>query len=97
MATQTTALDVPSAYSIVTSSSDKGCLTFNAHADLILSNPARKSQGRALVCGHNDTLIINYAGDFKGGLQIAGLKTAPAGTQTTDVVIDASGNLYRQS
>ena len=32
-----------------------------------------------------------------GGLRIEGLPTAPAGTQTTGLVVDEKGNIYRQS
>ena len=34
---------------------------------------------------------------LSGGLRIEGLKTAPAGTQTTGLGVDSNGNVYRQS
>ena len=34
---------------------------------------------------------------LNGGLRIEGLTTAPAGTQTTGLVVDNNGNVYKQS
>jgi hypothetical protein len=31
------------------------------------------------------------------GMQLLGLKTAPAGIATSDLCVDANGNVYRQS
>ncbi len=38
-------------------------------------------------------LVISVA----HGLQLVGLTTAPAGTPTSDLCVDANGNVYRQS
>jgi len=94
-------LTVPDAFVVQISGGDQGSLTFNEHADLILSNPSRSSSGRALVAAGGNQLIINWASDFTGGVAIAGqvqlpnLSEVPPGVTTDIVRVDAAGNLYR--
>jgi hypothetical protein len=74
---------------------------FNQAGDIILSNPARKSDGRALVAYHKDQLVVNFKNDFKGGVMIYGLKSlqdipdAPSGMKAFHLVVDEKGNVYK--
>lgn len=101
-----TNIDSNGSLTITTTTGDKSTFTFNEHSDVILDNPVRKSGGRALVTGHDDCLVINYANDFTGGVVVNGLSlagvnakdlpTAPGGVNTFDIVMDASGKLYKK-
>jgi|GEM_PF-4144453 len=90
---------------IVSTGGQKASFTFGDQGDFVISNPARKSEGRAMVVWTGDQLVINYDNDFKGGVVINGLQLgplfkdlplAPSGTNVFDIVVDANGNLYRQ-
>jgi hypothetical protein len=48
-------------------------------------NNLENAAGRALVI------------TMPSGLRLVGLTTAPAGTPTTDLCVDANGNVYKQS
>lgn len=89
-------------FTVETNAGDKPTFTFNTAGDFIMDNPARKSSGRALVANVEDVLVINFAKDFAGGVHIDGLsrlvnlKTAPAGVNTFDIVVDKDGNVYKK-
>lgn len=94
-------LSVTERFSVVTTTGDHGSLEANSHGDLYLKNPARRSGGRALVPSGSNTLVINWANDFSGGVQIQGkirlpnLGPPPSGVETDRVLVDAEGNLYK--
>lgn len=48
---------------------------FNQHGDFILNNDKRKANGRALVPAGGNVLVINWAGDFAGGVSVASAMT----------------------
>ena len=86
---------------LATDSGEKGSLDVNSAGDLSLENPARKSKGRALVPGVDNTLVVNLDGDFKGGTMLHGkiimpnLQAPPAGVTTDRVLVGPDGTLYR--
>ncbi len=77
----------------------------NSGADFILGTSDGRNQGkrpynRALVHAGNDQLIINYAGDFEGGVNIQGPSTiinGSVGIGTTDpgAKLHVNGNFIR--
>jgi hypothetical protein len=75
-----TTVSIPGALSVNANVTTSG--RFKSHAtDFHLYNTARSNgnvhQGRALVHGHSDELVINYAGDYTGGVTIKGIVTVP--------------------
>ncbi|WP_374441919.1 hypothetical protein [Epilithonimonas sp.] len=52
------------------SSSNGNSFAYNGGADLILRAPVRGTGGRAIVHDVNNTLSLNYEGDFTGGTKI---------------------------
>jgi len=86
---------------LATDSGAIGSLDVNSEGDLTLSNPNRGAKGRALVPGGDNTLVVNYNGDFTGGTMLHGkiimpnLGAPPAGVATDRVLIGPDGTLYR--
>ena len=84
---------------------DGSSFKFGNQGDFYISNPQRSSDGRVIIVDQNDRLIINFANDFAGGVEIngldltsffQGLQLAPAGVNTFDVVMDQFGNVYKK-
>lgn len=84
---------------------DSSSFLFGNQGDFHIVNPGRNSDGRAIVVGPDDQLIINFGNDFTGGVVInglnltaffQGLQPAPSGVNTFDVVIDQFGNVYKK-
>ncbi|SHF15372.1 hypothetical protein [Dysgonomonas macrotermitis] len=55
---------------VVTLSAQDNYFTFNGTADVKMRCLARGAGGRAIVHDVNNTLVLNYAGDFTGGVKI---------------------------
>ncbi len=49
---------------------NSGYFIFNGAADILFAYPPRGDGGRAIVADSNDTLTLNYAGDFAGGTKL---------------------------
>lgn len=61
-------------------------LRYNGTADLILQSSARGTGGRALVHDGGNAEVLNYAGDFTGGVRIDGAGNTP------NLFVSAAGN-----
>jgi hypothetical protein len=75
-----TTVSIPGALSVTADVTTSG--RFRSHAtDFHLYNTGRSNgnvhNGRALVHGFSDELVINYGGDYTGGVTIKGVVTAP--------------------
>lgn len=91
-----TTLTVDETFEVKTNDSS---MSFSATGDLRLANPARNSQGRALV-PESGGLVINFGKDFglvtiEGPVSLPGLGAPPEGVTTDRVLIGSDGKLYK--
>jgi hypothetical protein len=72
--------------------------TYNGLADITFAYPGRGAGGRAFVADENNSLTINYAGDFTGGTNIGtGVHFATGGNMTLGGAITSSSGMWASS
>ncbi|GAB5522467.1 MAG: hypothetical protein Roseis2KO_03390 [Roseivirga sp.] len=96
-----TEIRTPDQLHIVSDFEDKARLEFLGNGDLIIKNEKRQTGGRVVVVGSEKKLFFNFGNDFSGGLyldntHLSNLEQAPAGMQTTELVVGDNGKIYKK-